>query len=107
VEEQQEGQGATMKTLAEICGYRLYLDDRNYTIAKLGFYPETKKDGSVHPKAGQESLTDHMYYGRIDHAVQQLSEITANETCVDLSNWLQCFRSASMAIIEQVKENRT
>jgi hypothetical protein len=95
--------GGNVKTLAEICGYRLYLDDGNYTIAKVTTVPELKKDGTPNKEAGMEKLVDHMYYGRLDHAVRRLGELVGDDAGECLETWLETFNWACTNVIEQLK----
>jgi hypothetical protein len=92
-----------MKTLAEICGYRLYIDDGNYTIAKVTTVPEFSKTGSKNKKGGQEKLTEHRFYGRLDQAVRRLGELVGDEAGECLDTWLATFCWACTNVIEQLK----
>ncbi len=80
-----------MKTSAEIAGYRLYIDDGNYTIAKVTTVPEFGKDGTPNKKGGQEQLMDRRFYGRLDQAVTRMGELVGDDLCHDLDSWLEAF----------------
>jgi len=95
--------GGNVKTLAEICGYRLYLDDGNYTVAKVKTYPKTKTDGTPHPYAGETYLTELRFYGRLDHAVRRLGELVGDGAGECLETWLETFNWACTNVIEQLK----
>ena len=89
-----------MKTLATINGYELNIDEGQYIIYTVNTIPELKKDGTPNKHAGETARTSPRYYGRLEHAVERLCELSADNLCLALEDWLYRYQQASDKLIK-------